>query len=303
MAMRSCLGELQVGIPEPNSMAAKLPAEQNETPEDVATLYSWANLHGAKYRDFSASRAEAREEVRLRVEDAKAAEQLRLKEEAERKAQEEAQLAARLAAEAAEAARQAEAERLAEIARQAEAEHQAVLAAQEAQRQAALQRSWEPPSPDAYLDGYPPGFPGADILPQPSSQSSAQTYSHAAVYSPDPLQEPIFDRTTINRDHGSSASQRRNHQSVSVHLIFTARPRAAIRAQRRASKSALLQPLRHGPVLFKLTLFAVLRAWRLPRILRPVWGVAVSCSHLLRAADRALLSLGAAGFERLARAS
>ena len=31
-----------------------------ETPEDVAVLYSWANLHGAKYRDFSASRREYR---------------------------------------------------------------------------------------------------------------------------------------------------------------------------------------------------------------------------------------------------
>ena len=30
--------------------------EPNATPEDVATLYSWANLHGAKYRDFSAAR-------------------------------------------------------------------------------------------------------------------------------------------------------------------------------------------------------------------------------------------------------
>jgi len=34
--------------------------DQFETPEDVATLYSWANLHGAKYRDFSASRAQTR---------------------------------------------------------------------------------------------------------------------------------------------------------------------------------------------------------------------------------------------------
>jgi len=41
--------------------------DQNETPEDVATLYSWANLHGAKYRDFSASRAQTREKARLRV--------------------------------------------------------------------------------------------------------------------------------------------------------------------------------------------------------------------------------------------
>ena len=89
--------------------------DPNETPEDVATLYSWANLHGAKYRDFSASRAQAREEARLRAEEAAAAERRRLEEEAERVRQEEAQIAARLAAEAAEAARQAEAERLAEI--------------------------------------------------------------------------------------------------------------------------------------------------------------------------------------------
>ena len=35
--------------------------DQNETPEDVATLYSWANVRGARYRDFSASRSEERE--------------------------------------------------------------------------------------------------------------------------------------------------------------------------------------------------------------------------------------------------
>src|ERR1700727_2222624 len=35
-----------------------------ETPEDVAVLYSWANLHGAKYRDFSASRREYRAQLR-----------------------------------------------------------------------------------------------------------------------------------------------------------------------------------------------------------------------------------------------
>ena len=50
--------------------------EQNETPEDVATLYTWANLHGAKYRDFSASRAQTRETARLRVEESMKQEQL-----------------------------------------------------------------------------------------------------------------------------------------------------------------------------------------------------------------------------------
>ena len=39
----------------------------SETPEDVAVLYSWANLHGAKYRDFSASRREYRAQLRHRA--------------------------------------------------------------------------------------------------------------------------------------------------------------------------------------------------------------------------------------------
>ena len=68
-----------------------------DTPEDVAVLYSWANLHGAKYRDFSASRREYRAQLRHR-----AAEQIR---EQELKAQADAEAAA-AAADA--AARQAE---------------------------------------------------------------------------------------------------------------------------------------------------------------------------------------------------
>src|SRR5271163_3217299 len=45
-------------------------AEQadGEMPEDVAILYSWANLQGAKYRDFSASRREYRAQMRRRAE-------------------------------------------------------------------------------------------------------------------------------------------------------------------------------------------------------------------------------------------
>ena len=157
---------------ESDSMAQKSLADGNDstTPEDVATLYSWANLHGAKYRDFSASRAQAREEARLRAEEAAAEEKRRQEEEAERQRQEEAQIAARLAAEAAEAARAAEAERLAEIARQAEAERQAVLAAQEAQRQAALQRSWQPPPPEAYQpENYPANSTSASATSQMQS--------------------------------------------------------------------------------------------------------------------------------------
>ena len=57
--------------------------DPNETPEDVATLYSWANLHGAKYRDFSASRAQTREKARHRVEQAMEEERLKARQDAE----------------------------------------------------------------------------------------------------------------------------------------------------------------------------------------------------------------------------
>ena len=59
--------------------------DPTETPEDVATLYSWANLHGAKYRDFSASRAQTREKARLRVQEAIEEERRRVRERLRRR--------------------------------------------------------------------------------------------------------------------------------------------------------------------------------------------------------------------------
>jgi cellulose synthase operon protein YhjQ len=59
-----------------------------ETPEDVAILYSWANLHGAKYRDFSASRREYRAQVRHRAAEDMRHSELQAKAEAERAAAE-----------------------------------------------------------------------------------------------------------------------------------------------------------------------------------------------------------------------
>jgi cellulose synthase operon protein YhjQ len=166
-------------MPESNSTVPKLPPIPDEasTPEDVATLYSWANLHGAKYRDFSASRAQAREEARVRAEEAAAAERRRQEEEAERIRQEEAQAAARLAAEAAEAARQAEADRLAEIARQAEIERQAVLAAQEAQRQALQQRGWQSS----------PGFQALGEAPAPAHEFQVERLDPVPNFGIEPL--------------------------------------------------------------------------------------------------------------------
>lgn len=43
--------------------------ESPETPEDVAVLYTWANVHGGKYRDFSASRREYKAQQRHRMAD------------------------------------------------------------------------------------------------------------------------------------------------------------------------------------------------------------------------------------------
>ena len=101
-------------------------SDQNETPEDVATLYSWANLHGAKYRDFSASRAQTRETARLRAEQAVEEGQQRMQAEAD-------------AVLAAEALRVAEEAQAVEHARQAQlAAEQAQLAAEQAERAAQL---------------------------------------------------------------------------------------------------------------------------------------------------------------------
>lgn len=67
--------------PDPNDMSTR--NRDNEQADDVATLYSWANLHGAKYRDFSASRLEMRAQMRQRA----IAERARLaREEAQRQA-------------------------------------------------------------------------------------------------------------------------------------------------------------------------------------------------------------------------
>jgi cellulose biosynthesis protein BcsQ len=131
-------------------MDRKAQGESNETPEDVATLYSWANLHGAKYRDFSASRAQSRETARQRVQQVVAEERERLRVQTE----------AAQAAQAAEAARLAEAERQAEIAAQ--------QAAQKAAQQAAQQNAWQQqPAQDRFAA--PPG-----AVPQAAPQYPPQ---------------------------------------------------------------------------------------------------------------------------------
>lgn len=106
-----------------------------ENPEDVAVLYSWANLQGARYRDFSGARRESRALMRHRAaQEAK---------DAESRAQAEAEAAA---AAAERAAREAE-----EIARlhekaarkAAEARQRRDLELEEASRALAMRQATE----------------------------------------------------------------------------------------------------------------------------------------------------------------
>lgn len=147
--------------------------DPNETPEDVATLYSWANLHGAKYRDFSASRAQTREKARQRVQEAIESERRRAREEAEAQKQAEELRAV-------EEVRTAEAERQAEIVRENAArlaKEAAEREAQEvAQRTAATQRQWH-----SFAPANPPAAAGAPGLPY-----SAAAPSYAAPQVPAP---------------------------------------------------------------------------------------------------------------------
>lgn len=107
-----------------------------ETPEDVAILYSWANLPGAKYRDFSASRREYRAQQRARAAEAQRQAELeaarvlemaaqREIEEAQRQLQETQKIEAKAAADAEDKRRAKEALRQAE--ERAEQERQEAL--------------------------------------------------------------------------------------------------------------------------------------------------------------------------------
>ena len=156
--------------------------DANETPEDVATLYSWANLHGAKYRDFSASRAQTREKARQRVQLAIEEERERARKQAEidratelrraAEADEEARRATLAAQQAAQLAAQQASQRVS----QQTAQEIAREAAQQAVQLAAQQGAWPPPQTDRYAqpqtDRY--GQPQTDRFGQPQTDRFAQ---------------------------------------------------------------------------------------------------------------------------------
>jgi len=185
-----------------------------ETPEDVAVLYSWANLHGAKYRDFSASRREYRAQLRHRAAEQVREQALLAQAEAEAAAA-AAESAARHAAQAArmhqaedadssmrralreaeEAARTAAAERV-EAARRAEAAAVAEAAARREEREIAEAHASAQRQAARYADSEIRRRSQAGTQP-PSPQNPDQNPTQSPTQSPDQIPGHITDPYTI----------------------------------------------------------------------------------------------------------
>ena len=191
------------------------------TPEDVAVLYLWANLQGAKYRDFSGSRREYRAQVRYRAAQAMRERELRAQAVAEAAAEvaQRAELAAMATAQlqdagdnralriqslqnAEEAARTASGERM-EAARRAEAaacatavvlrEEREIAEAQASARRQAL-RYAESEARRRRLAGPQPRDPmgGASTA---WSAGPAPEINGEAAHEPEPDRAAMADRT------------------------------------------------------------------------------------------------------------
>jgi len=171
----------------------KAQIDQSDTPEDVATLYAWANLHGAKYRDFSASRALTREKARQRVQEAMAEERERSGEKSETAPLTDAQRAAEVA-------------RAAEASRAAEATREAQLVAQRSAQQSTQQAEWLQPGAErrtgppisSHSPTVPPG--GAGGPSQIASPAESRGYSPInALRTTSP---PVPPRNVSREDYG-----------------------------------------------------------------------------------------------------
>jgi cellulose synthase operon protein YhjQ len=217
----------------------------SETPEDVAVLYSWANLHGAKYRDFSASRREYRAQLRHR-----AAQQVREQallaqaeaeaaavaaDSAERRAVEAARIfqtddsdssAQRSLREAEEAARTAAAERV-EAARRAEAAAVAEAAARREEQEideahASAQRQAARYTDSEIRHKVSAGFPTNTSLPgEMSDPHIAHTQPPEVELQGESQSEPLysgqpapFEERRLNS--GSFKSDHTEHSSASI---------------------------------------------------------------------------------------
>ncbi len=200
--------------------------DSNEPPEDVATLYSWANLHGAKYRDFSASRAQTRENARQRVQDAIEAERRRAREEAEALKATEAQ-------QAAEGAIMAEAARKQEMAVREQAQKAELQAAQPA----AQQRAWQSPRPEK--TPATPVWTSAN-QPVPPEYPYPQPQAYAA-----PVSQPSYAQSSNLNGHANMSSQpvmppAREDRGREDHYLQVRNPWAPTEAREPAPRPAWL---------------------------------------------------------------
>ena len=181
--------------------------DSNDTPEDVATLYSWANLHGAKYRDFSASRAQTREKARQRVQEAIESERRRARDEAD--AQKEADARA-----AADAVIRAEAQRKQEDAARDEALRLEQEAAQLRLAQPARPATPYPQGPVDFQQNHPfaassqPPFsqpPAQPFYGQPAGQPLYQGHGNQIAnpvqYAPQPAAPAAEEPIRARQDH------------------------------------------------------------------------------------------------------
>lgn len=200
-----------------------------ETPEDVAVLYSWANLHGAKYRDFSASRREYRAQLRHRAAEQVRHQALLAQAEAE-EAAEAAEATARRASEAAraqpgapsdpvikenlrqaeEATRTAAAERV-EAARRKEAAATAEASARREEREIADAQAIAGRQAASYVESDRPRSAGNLQEPPPVS---GEVFDPCTAHEPEPPASftPPAPYPAVVESHGvwfdSSSSQR-----------------------------------------------------------------------------------------------
>jgi cellulose synthase operon protein YhjQ len=221
-----------------------------ETPEDVAVLYSWANLHGAKYRDFSASRREYRAQLRHRAAQQVREQALLAQAEAEAAAAAADQAARQAVAaarsqqpnpssesfvqnslrEAEEAARTAAAERV-EAARRAEAAAVAEAAARREEREiaeahasAARQAARYADSETRRRNGLEPQTPG--VVSDPYTAHPSSTYREPNFQrQAGPIEEARSNGDRAAREYaGYSATPAQSEQRIPVQQVAPRRP-------------------------------------------------------------------------------
>src|SRR5579863_10040618 len=206
--------------------------DPNDTPEDVATLYSWANLHGAKYRDFSASRAQTREKARQRVQDAIEAERRQAREEVEAQKTAEAKKAA-------DAAILAEAQR-----KQEEALREQAL---KAEQQAARERAWQAARPAANpAPAYqPPAQPDYAPVQPPSYATGNGHFAQAPSQNGHPAGTPLYTAPPAQAPYSQPAPPPQQQYRVREdHYLQVRNPWAPAETREPAARPAWLSPER-----------------------------------------------------------